>query len=121
MDSQTGLDTIVTREIVFIFLAALFLRLAFLAAYDTRPRKDAVSYDRVALSLAAGNGYAWPDGSPTAARDPGYSFFLSLIYRLFGHDYKAVKIIQCVLGALSCILIYLAACAVFDRQIGFVA
>ena len=97
MDNKSGLNTASAKGVIFIFLLALFLRLIFLAVYDTMPRKDAVSMDRIAWSLAKGEGYVWPDGSATAHRPPVYPFFLSVIYRLFGHDYKAVKIIQCLL------------------------
>jgi tetratricopeptide (TPR) repeat protein len=52
---------------------------------------------------------------------PLYPYFLALIYRLFGHDLLAVRMVQIVLGSLSCVLTAGAANAFFSRRAGMLA
>lgn len=94
-----------------IFLVAVVVRLLpVIAAQEmTIGLDDMFQYDMLARSLAAGDGFRWyseedldlverylpiefvegdydPRGVLTSFRAPGYPFFLSLIYRLFGLD-----------------------------------
>lgn len=108
-----GLDNNNTGKILFIiFMFALSLRL--LAVFtQSDPKKilyaDAKAYDNIAVNIMSGYGFSLvPDGSPipTTQRTPMYPLFLAGIYIIFGHNYVAVKIIQAILGALSCIIIF---------------
>lgn len=47
-------------------------------------QKDAGSYHLGATNLALQNLYSFDGTTPTIEREPGYSFFLSLVYRVFG-------------------------------------
>jgi 4-amino-4-deoxy-L-arabinose transferase-like glycosyltransferase len=47
-----------------------------------------------------------PAGASTALYEPGYPFFLSLIYRLFGRNYIAVQVIQILLDSLAAVLLF---------------
>ena len=51
-------------------------------------------YDPNARMLAEGKGFSNLDGSPTAYVGPGYSFFLSIIYKTFGINLDTVRIFQ---------------------------
>jgi Tfp pilus assembly protein PilF/4-amino-4-deoxy-L-arabinose transferase-like glycosyltransferase len=55
------------------------------------------------------------------SRPPGYPYFLSAIYRIFGHDRLAPRVIQMLLGVLSCGILFLAARKIFGNQIAFIA
>jgi hypothetical protein len=50
-------------------------------------------YDRAAVSLANDQGYTI-DGKITSSYQIGYPLFLGFIYKLFGHSFKSVIIIQ---------------------------
>ena len=98
-----------TYIVIAIFLLTLAIRLIVVLQDDGVPEGDAYVYDSLAVSLSQGNGYVNSDGTAHSFYPPFYPFFLSIIYRLFGHSYIAVRIIQSVIGALICVLIYLIA------------
>src|SRR6476661_2416835 len=56
-------------------------------------------YDQLAANLAAGNGYRfYPDTAQTLMREPGYPVLLAGIFRLFGNNFKVVKLLNMVLA-----------------------
>ncbi len=83
------------------FLAALALRLLYLAAFRSSPFfehliVDGAWHDQWAWAWARGT---WSMDGQAFFRAPLYPFWLSLIYRVFGHDLAAVRVIQAVVGA----------------------
>ena len=93
---------------------------------------DSSEYDSYAWNLAQGRGYRGispdvrgPDGQlldhPTAYRAPGTSVLWAGLYRLFGHNYGVVRIAQCILGALTILLIYEIGRCCFDEAVGLLS
>ena len=128
---------------VKIFLLALALRLLVVFAGRSLPigLDDMFQYDMLARSLAAGDGYRWyaqedlslikrffpvefvveeedPRGILTSFRAPGYSFFLSLMYRISGLEHRvlAARLSQAFLGAFLVPLTYALAGSLFPRR-----
>jgi|GEM_PF-1995944 len=62
----------------------------------------------------------WVDGA-LPFREPGYAFFLAVLYRLFGESFTAVRIAQAVLGGVTALLVYQIGAALFNRAAGAVA
>ncbi len=111
------------RIVAICFLVALALRLAFVMIVE-RPSfsfTDAFFYHFYGESLAEGRGYVRVDGSPTAQWPPGFSFLLSLVYRLFSADPLNGEILNAVLGALTVALLYVVARRAFGRAEAVVA
>lgn len=52
---------------------------------------------------------------------PGYAYFLSVVYRLFGLSYMAVRVVQMGAGLLSAVVALLLGRSVFGRPVGLVA
>ena len=104
--------------IPIIFLLALIIRLIFVIPSENIPSSDAANYDRLGLSLSKGLGYADNNSTPHSYCPPFYPFFLSVIYKIFGHSYPAVRVIQSIIGALICVFIYLAARKVCAVRVG---
>ena len=73
----------------------------------TRLVGDGVVYDDWARALAAGD---WL-GQGIFYQAPLYPYFLGVLYAVFGHDLLAVRIVQCILGALACALLRICAVA----------
>ncbi|HEX8089161.1 MAG TPA: glycosyltransferase family 39 protein [Blastocatellia bacterium] len=97
--------------VTLIFSVGLLLR----AAYAIRT-----------ASVEESQGFIWDDAVvyERGAQDfsfEGYSLFLRAIYTIFGHSYAAVGIIQSVLGALTCVLIFGVAKEIFDKTTGKLA
>jgi 4-amino-4-deoxy-L-arabinose transferase-like glycosyltransferase len=108
-----------------IFLFALAVRLLFVIvmAVSDPPTYDGLLYDLIATNVVEGRGYArGPEGDRlTAVRAPGYPLFLAGVYWLFGHRYGAVRLLQALIDAVTCILFYFVGKNLFDRRVGFIA
>src|SRR5688500_6343636 len=106
----------------FIFFAALAVRLVHI--WQIRPSPffdtllgDANGYDQWAQRLAAGD---WI-GSDVFYQAPLYPYFLGLVYKIFGRDLLAVRIIQALIGSASCALLAMAGTRFFSRPVGVIA
>ena len=108
--------------IVLIFAVALTVRLIHI--WQIRPSPffdvllgDANGYDRWAQQLAGGD---WI-GSQVFYQAPLYPYFLGVIYSVFGRDLLAVRIVQAVIGAASCVLLGMAGARLFSHRVGLIA
>lgn len=109
------------------FLAILGLSLVVRCAYliDSAdnptfrtPIVDAATYDELARGAALHGtgivkGFFWQPFF--------YPYFLTIVYKLTGGSILAARLIQLVLGALTCALTYRFATRVFDRRVGILA
>ena len=105
-----------------IFAVALFSRVVFLAQLSGSPYAahhlvDAQLYDEWAGGLARG---AAPYTAPYFY-SPVYPYAVSLIYKLLGHAPAAVRLVQCLLGSCSCLLVYLLARRLLSNSAAFAA
>jgi tetratricopeptide (TPR) repeat protein len=78
---------------------------------------DANGYDQWAQRLAAGD---WI-GSDVFYQAPLYPYFLGLVYKIFGRDLLAVRIIQALIGSASCALLGMAGARLFSKRVGVIA
>jgi Flp pilus assembly protein TadD len=104
--------------IVPVALAARLLHLW--AVRDTpffeSPFIDSLMYDRLARQLAVD-----PLGDRVFYQAPLYPYFLALLTRLVGHSFLVPRVVQALLGSLSCLLIHLLGARVFSRRAGLLA
>lgn len=113
------------RFVVLIFIIAFSLRVGYAFLERIIPYIDAAGFDEIARHIAEGKGYRISDG-PIENDDairwaPGYPFFLGMIYRLFGHNYPAAWVIQSIIGAFTCILIFFIARRLFSRKVAYIS
>lgn len=107
---------------LLIFGLGLGLRLIYIFQIKDNPTfynliLDCLSYDKWAREIAAGK---WL-GNGVFYQDPLYPYFLALLYRIFGRDLLLVRIIQAVIGSMSCVLIYFIGREVYGKQAGVLA
>ncbi len=89
-----------------LIVVALALRFASVLLMPFEMWDDYLVYDDLAQQWAAKGGYY--DGDLlTAYRPPGYPFFLSRLYVLFGHSYTAGAVANILLGTAIVLLTYL--------------
>lgn len=115
--------------VAILFTTALALRLGFamwLGLGDPPlSGSDAAEYDQYAWNLAQGRGYRGmsPDVSDqdhlTAYRPPGTSLLWGTLYSIFGHRYDVVRVVNCLLGALSSVLLLQLGRLSFGERIGW--
>lgn len=130
LSSTTRADRI--RLILLIFFVALGVRLAYTVALGWRDYQlvaDAQDYHFIAQGLSDGQGFsrlgwdlAW---RPTAFRPPLTPFLISLVYQVSPTNILAARIMMCVIGALTAVIISVAAVSAFPGRnawrIGLVA
>ena len=106
--------------LAILFIAALLVRFCVIFMFTTGSElldgPDQHYFDESALNILKGEGYHYkvlrpdqhtgPDGDSLSFRVPLTSIFLAGIYSVFGHSYGAARIIQAILSALVCLLIY---------------
>jgi predicted membrane-bound mannosyltransferase len=105
-----------------IVLLAFALRLTYVLQLRSsplfeHPQMDELYHDQWAQAIAAGETF----NQGPYFRAPLYPAFLGAVYAVFGHDYLAARVIQALLGSLSCGLLFLVGRLVFSRVIGAVA
>ena len=104
------------RILLLLFGIALVCRLGAATLVESlnespRPGSDDAEYDSYAWNLAQGRGFRGlsPDvldqNHLTAYRPPGTSVVWAGVYTLFGHSYAAVRVLHCVVGALTVLLV----------------
>jgi 4-amino-4-deoxy-L-arabinose transferase-like glycosyltransferase len=113
-----------------IAAGGLVLRLLYVLVLspDTRGEGDARYYHDEANLLADGMGYIDPlqyalfgEVKPTAFRPPLYPYLLSAVSRAGGDDWTAHRIVGCVIGVATIVLIGLAALRYAGRRAGLIA
>lgn len=105
-----------------VFVLAFGVRLYYLFQVESTPLfyyliGDARSYDAWAQLLAAGD---WL-GQGVFYQAPLYPYFLGLLQVVLGRDLWGIRVVQIILGAVSCSLLYWAGRSFFSRKAGIVA
>jgi len=108
--------------VFIIFVLAFSIRFIYLEEIKTNPFfenpiTDNLWHDTWAQEIARGN---WL-GEEVFFRAPLYPYFLGSIYGVFGHNYYLPRLIQAILGSLSCVLIFFIAKIVFNRTVAIIA
>lgn len=106
--------------LLVVLVVAAVIRLAYLIEYREvpfydRPYGDSGMYHQRALEIASGDilgGEAYFLGSPL------YPYFLAAIYKIFGVNFTLLLIIQFLIGAANCALIYLLTRAAAGKRPG---
>lgn len=118
--------------ILYVFLLAFILRLAFALTYPVYPidsnTGDINWYFATAQSLAAGQGYVWPEtvfqnvfngvkaGVSTAYFPVGFPLLISLVWRVFGPNLLLIKILNVLFSFGIVFFTYLLAQEIFCKN-----
>lgn len=108
---------------LFIFGIGLILRLAYLLfarVHDPlfyAPQMDGLYHHQWAIAIARGREFI-PDAY---FRAPLYPFWLGLIYKLFGVNLFIARLIQIIIGSISCGLLYLLSRKLFSETTARIA
>lgn len=108
--------------LVGVFALALAVRVGYMSQVRASPlfdvhQGDARWHAEWATRIADGT---FTDGRPFF-RAPLYPFFLAGVYRLSGESFLAAKVLQHVLGAASCVLLFLLARRAFSTTTALIA
>ena len=73
-------------------------------------------YDAIARNLLEGKGYVDGSGRINLERLPLYTYFLVVIYKLWGAELWKLQIVQSVIDTISCLLIYTLSLKLFRAR-----
>ncbi|MBN2094134.1 MAG: glycosyltransferase family 39 protein [Candidatus Zambryskibacteria bacterium] len=110
------------KWLIGILLACFILSISYAFYFQITPLVDADAYDTIAQNIVNGIGYREnPEVSINSDNallrvGPIYEYFLAGIYKIFGHSYKAVWIIQALLRVVSTLFLYLTVILIFKDQ-----
>jgi Tfp pilus assembly protein PilF/4-amino-4-deoxy-L-arabinose transferase-like glycosyltransferase len=105
-----------------IFVFAFAVRFIYLNQIKELPffdtlTMDAQYHDQWAQSILEGEDFT----GGVFFRAPLYPYFLAMTYRIFGHNYFTPRLIQFLIGSLSCVLIFFLGRKLFNRKTGMIA
>ena len=111
-----------TFLIVGLFLLAFVIRLIYLNQIRSNPYFDTPQIDELwhhnwAKEIAGGN---WL-GKEVFFRAPLYIYFLGMLHTIFGDSFYLPRLVQIIIGSLSCVLIFFLAKKLFNRTIGIIS
>ena len=112
------------RLVLYIVLVGIVCRLLFVLFFprvEESHLMDSTRYMKTAKHLLEGRGFSEWGTRPTAFAPPMYPFFLAGIFKIFGYNSEVVKIIQAILGGVTCWIIYRMGCLMFEEKVGIVA
>lgn len=114
-----------TSPILFgirVFAAALAVRIALVLLLrdpfvgpTAGPTADDVEFDAIARNVADGVGFV-NHGRPTSFRAPGWPWLLAGVYATIGTWPPFVYLLNCLLGASSCVLAYALGRELLDEK-----
>ena len=103
----------------FAFLVRFVYNITVAKGYV--PQYDAKSYESIGLHLLKERCYCITDSIPTVGRAPAWPTVIAIIYYIAGPQNLYARYFLCLLGAGTCVLLYLLASALFGRRIGIIA
>lgn len=119
--AKEAMKTNTKKKIIFIFLLSLAVQLVYLFFNPLSiPKGDFCTYDIIASNIVNGRGFSI-DGINPVSLPPLHPIFLSLIYKIFGHNYFIAQLFLSLSFAITCIIIYLLGRDVFNAKTGFIA
>jgi len=107
-----------------IFGLALVLRLVFLAVWHQADMSgellgDRQSYVKIGQNVFEGKGFQYL-GKPSLRRPPVYPLVVGAVLKLTG-SLTALQLLQAVIGAVSCVMLFLIGCKWFGSKVGLLA
>lgn len=123
METGTGkqTDRYWHLALLWVFLAALALRMLWLSQYQNSPFFNAPSLDFSFFDLRAREILRGKWFSDSYLFNPLYPLYLAAVYPVFGYDLFYPRLIQALLGASSTLLVYAIAAWTFNKRSGLIA
>lgn len=93
------------RAPYLVFAMTLLFRVLGIVVFQVELQGDHARHELAAWNLSAGLGYVDARG-PDAHYPPGYVFFAAVVYAIFGRALIALSLANCVLEAVTALLVY---------------
>ena len=104
------------KYLIILSLVIFLACLVYSFCIKDEPMGDERDYDEIALSIAEGRGFL-VDATAISKVCQGYILLLAGFYKVFGHHYVIVQIVQALLHALSCLILFFICVKIFEKDI----
>jgi len=108
------------KAVLVIVFSAFLLRVLSILILSPSLTSDPLVYHSLARSLVEDGTYSF-GGSVTAYRPPLYPFFLAALYALPGADVLTVRLVQSMIDAVICLLVFRLGRRIYSSTEGVVA
>lgn len=112
------------KKIITFLLIGFFFRLFIIFCLPVRTFENTIKrYHYAAINMIEGRGYSHFDKEPyqpSFYKPPAYPIFLAIIYKIFGVNLNAVRIIQILFDLLGCLLLFYLGSYYFEKKIAFI-
>ncbi|MFH0860254.1 MAG: glycosyltransferase family 39 protein [Candidatus Altiarchaeota archaeon] len=99
---------------LFILIGSTYMKVDFARDYRAPlPGQDDEGYHRFGLSIAGGKGF------PGYYYEPGFSYFLGMVYYLFGGDYVIGRLSLVLLSVINAFLLWKIAKLLFNDRVAW--
>ncbi len=117
------LESLITVPLIAIFCFALAIRVTynFTVAAQYYPLHDSLTYQNIANNLLHEHCYCLYSHLPTVDRAPLWPFIIAFVDRVIGPQDIFVRLLLCVVGSATCVLLYLFGKDLFGARVGIVA
>jgi 4-amino-4-deoxy-L-arabinose transferase-like glycosyltransferase len=106
--------------LIAVLIIGSIFRLAWIIQVNTIPISDFDWYNKLAISLAKGNGYKL-FGHYTAYEPIGYPLFISIFYRFLGYNIIIPKFLNVIFSVISIVLIYKISKLLINKQVALLS
>ncbi|HEY4389587.1 MAG TPA: glycosyltransferase family 39 protein, partial [Ktedonobacteraceae bacterium] len=109
--------------IIMVFGLAVVVRFIYnmTAAAMYFPEHDSLTYQTIAYSILREHCYCLLPHLPTVDRAPLWPAIIAVVYALLGDQDRKVRMLLCVVGAITCVLVYCFSRDLFGKRIGLFA
>jgi 4-amino-4-deoxy-L-arabinose transferase-like glycosyltransferase len=116
------LESLITIPLIAIFCFALAIRVTynFTVAAAYYPLHDSLTYQNIANNILHEHCYCLYSHLPTVDRAPLWPFIIALVDRIIGPQDIFVRLLLCVIGSGTCVLLYLFGKDVFGARVGII-
>lgn len=103
------------QYLALILLLSFIIKVILAFVINVELRSDSMVYDALAKSIVEKGEYSF-EGKPTALLISGYPIFLAGIYKVFGYEQTAVKLVQALLETGTVFFFFLICLLIFREK-----
>ncbi len=99
-----------------ILISVLTIKILLVFTLPAEIRSDSLDYHRIAVNIIKYGEYSFEVGKPTANFSCGYPLFLAGVYKVFGTDQAAVRLVNSFLEIITSVFFFLICLKLFDEK-----
>jgi 4-amino-4-deoxy-L-arabinose transferase-like glycosyltransferase len=121
MNNFQKLSSQTKKYFYLILFSAFIIKILLVFTLPAEIRSDSLDYHNIAVNIVKFGEYAFEPGKPTANFSCGYPLFLAGVYKMFGTEQVAVRLVNTFLEIITGIFFFLTCLKLFDEKYSLIA